>query len=122
MRGIVLSGITFSTFSLLLVSAPFLTQIIIIQMHISIDGCLDLRMPQAFLDIACIPPGFDKLRSMAVPHHMCMKRDATFSTVVPKQPFQRFTIEWPSIGAVPPLVLGILFENDKQVVGLKDMV
>src|SRR6266702_7640937 len=122
MRGIVLSGITFSTFSLLLVSAPFLTQIIIIEMHIGIDGCLDLRMPQAFLDIAGIPPGFDKLSSMTVPQQMCMKGDATFPTVVPKQPLHRFTIEWPSVGATPPLVLGILFENDKQVVGIKGML
>src|SRR6266487_4873977 len=106
----------------LLVCSPLLTQILIREVNIGVDGSLDLGMSQSLLDIAGIPTCQNQFCGMTVPELVRMNDNAAFATVVPEQRFDRFTIKWMSIGRVPPLVLRIRLEHHKQMIGLKAML
>ena len=87
----------------LLVCSPLLTQVLIGEVNIGVDGGLDLGMSQSFLDIARIPPCPNQFCGVTVPELVRMNGNAAFATVIPEQRFDRFTIKWPPVGRVPPL-------------------
>src|SRR5215467_5610254 len=99
-----LSGSTLAMRFLLLIHLPLLTQILVIEVNVGIDGGLDLGMSQALLYIASIPPSANEFGGMTVAQQVSMQRNPTFATVMAKQAFKGLTREGMTIGgSAPPI-------------------
>ena len=91
-------------------------------MNIGIDGGLDLRMSQALLHIAGIPPGTNEFGGMTVAQQVSMQGNATFPAVMAKQAFEGLSTKGMAVGGYAPRIPGVWFEDDEEMIRLEGVL